>query len=292
MVGDQVDGAGIPTRTLVESMIREDASIDAGELYAVGNALGMSDQQVRLCVRRLVGEGQFTQEGRGRKALLRAGDGMRRSIEPEPEYIRYMYAQDRGAAPWDGVWHAVAFAVPESVRQGRDAMRDAIVYLGGAAIQGGLYVSPNAWESRIADAAREFEVGEYITTMTTTDLRIGALAEPRELAARLWPLERLAAEHERLLRVARRQLDRLHAVESMSQTERLTIAVELAAEFSRVMDPDPLLPPELLPTPWIGAESRAVVAQCWSELLRVEQPGSIRLFRVYADVLREAAAAR
>ncbi|UGT40936.1 transcriptional regulator [Nocardia yamanashiensis] len=290
MVGDREDGTEVPTRTLVESMIREDSTIDAGELYAVGNALGMSDQQVRLCVRRLVADGQFTQEGRGRKALLRAGDKMRRSIEPELEYLRYMYAQDRGDAPWDGVWHVVAFAVPETERQGRDAMRDAIGYLGGAAIQGGLYVSPNAWEDRIADAAGEFGVGEYISTMTTTDLRIGRTDGARELAARLWPLDRLAAEHDRLLRFARRQLDRLHDVQALTDTERTTIAVELAAEFSRVMDPDPLLPPELLPAPWIGAEARAVVAQCWSELLRAEQPDAIRLFRVYSDVLREAAA--
>lgn len=292
MVGDQQDGGGVPTRTLVESMIREDSTIDAGELYAVGNALGMSDQQVRLCVRRLVVEGQFTQDGRGRKAVLRASDEMRRSIGPELEYIRYMYAQDRGDAPWDGVWHVVAFAVPETVRQGRDAMRDAIVYLGGAAIQGGLYVSPNPWEDRIADAAREFDVARYVTTMTTGDLGIGAERTPRALAARLWPLDRLADEHERLLSTAQRLLDRLHDPAALTHTERLTIAVELAAEFSRVLDPDPLLPPELLPTPWIGAKARAVVAQCWSELLRVEQPGAIRLFRVYADVLREATAAR
>lgn len=287
MVGEDDESVGIPTRTLVESMLRADSSIDAGELYAVGNALGMSDQQVRLCVRRLIGDGQFVQEGRGRKAVLRATDAMRRSIAPDVEYLRYMYAQDRGDAPWDGVWHLVAFAVPEAVRQARDAMRDAIVRLGGAAIQGGLYVCANPWESEINAAAQEFDVSAYLTTMTSRDLRLGDIDTPRALAERLWPLDRLAAGHAWLRQLAERQLDRLRSGESLSETVRLTITVELAAEFSRVHDPDPLLPPELLPAPWIGAEARSVVAQCWAELLKAETRGSIELFSVYADVLRE-----
>ncbi|MEU0543530.1 PaaX family transcriptional regulator C-terminal domain-containing protein [Nocardia sp. NPDC005978] len=273
-------------------MLRADSTIDAGELYAVGNALGMSDQQVRLCVRRLIGDGQVTQEGRGRKAVLRATEALRRSVAPNVDYLRYMYAQDRGDAPWDGVWHLVAFAVPESVRHARDAMRDRIVHLGGAPIQGGLYVCANPWEARIAAAAAEFAVGEFITTMTSTDLRIGAVGTPRDLAARLWPLERLAAGQRRLALAAERHLDRLHAAEPLTPTEHLTIAVELAAEFDRATDPDPLLPPELLPSPWPGAAARELVARCWAELLKTRAGESIQLFEVYAEVLGEVAAGR
>src|SRR5262245_46056153 len=133
----------VPTRILVESMLRADATVDAGELYDVANTLGMSDQQVRLCIKRLVAEGQFVQDGRGRKAVLRATPEMRSTIEPDLEFVRYMYAQDRGQADWDGRWHVVAFAIGESARSARDAMRDAVLRLGGAPVQGGLYVSPN-----------------------------------------------------------------------------------------------------------------------------------------------------
>ncbi|MGX1810387.1 PaaX family transcriptional regulator C-terminal domain-containing protein [Nocardia sp. NPDC055321] len=273
-------------------MLRADSTIDAGELYAVGNALGMSDQQVRLCVRRLIGDGQVVQEGRGRKAVLRATDALRRSVAPNADYLRYMFAQDRGDAPWDGVWRLVAFAVPETARQARDAMRDTIVHLGGAAIQGGLYVCANPWESRIHAAAREFEVEGYLSTMTSTDLRVGEIHAPRELAARLWPLERLAAGQRRLLSAAERHLDRLCGDEPLTRTDYLTIAIELAAEFSRATDPDPLLPPELLPAPWPGATARATVARCWAELIEARAGESIQLFDVYADVLDEVAVGR
>ncbi len=279
----------VPTRTLVESMLRDDATIDAGALYDVAGELGMTDQQVRLCIKRLVADGQFTQDGRGRKAVLRATDELRSTITPDRDYIRFMYAQDRGDAPWDGRWHVVAFAVPESVRAARDAMRDAIVRLGGAAIQGGLYVSPNDWDSEISAAAEQLGISEHVTTMTTADLAVGDLIEPRALAAHLWPLDEIAERHRRLLAVADRAL---LALPDTTPTRQQTIAIELAAEFTRAVEPDPLLPPELLPQSWIGAAARAKVAACWAEMSRSDAPQRIKLFQWYADVIDEVAQPR
>lgn len=274
----------VPTRTLVESMLRDDATIDAGALYDVAGELGMTDQQVRLCIKRLVADGQFTQDGRGRKAVLRATDELRSTITPDRDYIRFMYAQDRGDAPWDGRWHVVAFAVPESVRAARDAMRDAIVRLGGAAIQGGLYVSPNDWDSEISAAAEQLGISEHVTTMTTADLAVGDLIEPRALAAHLWPLDEIAERHRRLLAVADRAL---LALSDATPTRQLTIAIELAAEFTRAVEPDPLLPLELLPQPWIGVAARAKVAACWAEMLKGDAPQRIKLFQWYSEVIDE-----
>ncbi|MVU77747.1 transcriptional regulator [Nocardia sp. ET3-3] len=269
-------------------MIREDATIDAAELYDVAAALGMSDQQVRLCIKRLVAEGQFTHEGRGRRAVLRATAETRAVLTPEIEYLRLMYAQDRGLAPWDGVWHLAAFAVPEANRAARDAMRDTIVGLGGVAIQGGLYVSAHGWEDQLRATAGELGIGGQLTTLASTELSIGGSTESSELAARLWPLDRLAAGHERLLGTAERVLS---ALPSADATARLTLALVLAAEFDRALEPDPLLPPELLPRPWIGATARAAVAECWTELDAAALP-PIRLFRWYARALAEITGAR
>ena len=102
----------IPTRVLLESMLRTDGTIDAGELYLVANALGMSDQQVRLCIRRAVADGQLVQDGRGRRAVLHATDAMRDAFAPDVEFVRFAYDQDDGEVPWDGSWHVVAFAIP------------------------------------------------------------------------------------------------------------------------------------------------------------------------------------
>ncbi|MEV6554949.1 PaaX family transcriptional regulator C-terminal domain-containing protein [Nocardia sp. NPDC051756] len=269
-------------------MVREDATIDGGELYTVANALGMTDQQVRLCVRRLVADGQFTQQGRGRKAILRATAATMRTLAPDVEFVRFMFEQDRGAAPWDGCWHLVAFAIPEAARPARDAMRDGIVRLGGAPVQGGLYVSANAWEAQLDALAAGLEVSDHITTFTSADLRIGQTESPRRIAARLWPLDDIAARHRRLLDFARRTLRRLRETE-LDDTELLTVTIELAAEFTRAMEPDPLLPPQLLPQPWAGTKARGMVAECWSLLLATETHAPTRLFRAYGDVIRDVA---
>ncbi|MBA0045778.1 PaaX family transcriptional regulator C-terminal domain-containing protein [Mycobacteroides sp. LB1] len=283
MDSDQ-DDAEVTTRTLVESLIREDATVDAGELYDVANALGMSDQQVRLCIKRLAAEGRFTQDGRGRKAILRATERTRTAIEPDLEFVRFMYAQDRGEARWDGRWHLAAFGIPESMRSARDTMRNAIVRLGGALIQGGLYVSANPWEDHILTLATELDVRAHISLLTTEDLAVGDSRTAPDLARRLWPLDRIVDGHRRLLAAAQRLKP---AIPGASRTEHLRIAITLAAEFTRAIEPDPLLPPDLLPQPWTGTAARAAVAECWADLLEAEPAQPIRLFRWYAEVVQE-----
>lgn len=122
----------VPTRLLVHALVREDGTVDAAELYGVAGLLGMTDQQVRLCVKRLVADGRFTQEGRGRKAVLRSVADPTGALAPDAAYVRHAYRQDAGHAPWDGVWHLFAFAVPEARRTTRDALRDTLLHLGAA----------------------------------------------------------------------------------------------------------------------------------------------------------------
>ncbi|WP_405648115.1 PaaX family transcriptional regulator C-terminal domain-containing protein [Streptomyces uncialis] len=275
---------------LVHALIREDGTVGADELYTVANTLGMSDQQVRLCVKRLVAEGRFTHHGRGRKAELHASPDTRRDLAPNADFLRHAFQQDAGLAPWDGVWHLAAFAVPESARTARDSLRETLVHLGGAPLQGGLYVCANAWEPYVEEAAHRLGAHGALTLLTTTDLRRGDDRRPAELAARLWPLQEIADRYHLLSRIARPRLARLTGHAELSPSALLTIAVELAAELTRAMEPDPLLPPELLPRPWPGTQARELVARCWAALYARDQ-GETRpaLFRRYADITREAA---
>ncbi|MGW0522196.1 PaaX family transcriptional regulator C-terminal domain-containing protein [Crossiella sp. NPDC003009] len=274
------DRIQVPTRLLVHALVRADGTVDAGELYRVAETIGMSEQQVRLCVKRLVTEGRFGHEGRGRKAVLHASADTLRELAPNLDFLHHAYRQDTGLEPWDGRWHLAAFAVPESARPARDALRDTLLRLGGAALQGGLYVCANPWEPYLVEAASELGVPDSLTLLTSTDLRRGEISDPVELARELWPQEELAEGYRRLSRIAETRLARLSGAPSAD--ERLVIAVELAAELSRVMDPDPLLPPELLPQPWPGVQARDLFAHCWTAL--GEETSSV-LFRQYAELV-------
>ena len=50
------------------------------------------------------------------------------------ERTRLAYGQDAAGRGWDRQWRLVAFAVPEQKRVARDAFRDQLRVLGGAAI--------------------------------------------------------------------------------------------------------------------------------------------------------------
>ncbi|MFF9628625.1 PaaX family transcriptional regulator C-terminal domain-containing protein [Streptomyces fradiae] len=285
----------IATRTLVFALVREDGTVDAGELYTVAGALGMTDQQVRLCLKRLVAEGRFTQEGRGRKAVLRATADPTGAVAPDVEYVRHAYRQDRGLAPWDGTWHLLAFAIPETSRQARDNLRDTLLHLGAAPLQGGLYVSANAIGESVEAHARHLGVLPSLTRLTSRDLRVGDETDPARLAALLWPLQRIADRHEALAALATARLARLSGPDRPTDTERLTYAIELAASFTTAMEPDPLLPPELLPRPWPGARARALAARCWEALGDAggqgpDRPRLFRLFRLHDGAVPAPAA--
>ncbi|MGA5553025.1 PaaX family transcriptional regulator C-terminal domain-containing protein [Streptomyces lavendulocolor] len=285
---DPADRPEIPTRLLVHALVREDGTVDADELYTVAESLGMTGQQVRLCVKRLVTEGRFTQEGRGRGATLRALADATGTLAPDAAYLRHAYRQDAGLAPWDGTWHLFAFAVPETRRTARDALRESLLHLGAAPVQSGLYVTANPVAELVEAHARRLGVLDALTRLTTTDLRIGGTDEPRELAAALWPLDRIAARYERLADFAASRLARLAHDPEPSDAERLTTTVELAAHVGAAMTPDPLLPPELLPAPWPGSRARRLTADCWRHLRAAragDRPSDLRLFALYADVL-------
>ncbi|MFE5732445.1 PaaX family transcriptional regulator C-terminal domain-containing protein [Streptomyces sp. NPDC056528] len=280
----------IPTRLVVHSLVRKDGTVDADQLYEVAYLLGMSETQIRLCVKRLVAEGRFTQEGRGRRATLRALTDVTGSLAPDAAYVRHAYRQDAGHSPWDGTWHLFAFAVPESRRTARDTLREHLLHLGAASIQNGLYVAANPVTEVVEAHARHLGVIDTLTCLTTTDLRIGDTDEPRALAAALWPLTEIARKHDHLAAFTEGCLARLTEEPALSGAERLTMAVELAAHFTTAMKPDPLLPPELLPRPWSGARARSLAATCWNHLRQTSPDGTDTplLFALYSDALLSA----
>ncbi|GIG68302.1 PaaX family transcriptional regulator C-terminal domain-containing protein [Phytomonospora endophytica] len=290
----------IPTRLLVHALVRADGTVDAEQLYTVAGLLDMTDQQVRLCVKRLVAEGLFTQDGRGRRAVLRAVADPAGAIAPDVDYVRHAYRQDAGLAPWDGRWHLFAFAIPERRRTARDAFRAALLHLGATAVQGGLYVAANPIAPLVEAQARQLDVLDQLTSCTTTDLRLGDHIEPTELAAALWPLTELADRHRTLAAFAADCLNRVQGptpptggdargdTARLDDAERLTMAVQLATVFTDAMRPDPLLPPELLPPDWPGREARRLAADCWTRL-RVGRPATgPRLFALYEEAFEAA----
>lgn len=255
---------GVATRSLVLGSLRPDGTVGAGELYDLAATLGLTTEQVRLAIRRLVDEGALVRTGRGRGARLAAtsdGDPLRL----EGALLAYAFEQDAGRAPWDGRWHIVSFSIPEKRRAQRDALRRVLRFYGGAPLAG-MYVSPNPWEPHLLPWLTSLGVRDAVTTATATDLDAGGVREPRELAERLWPLRELDARYAALLPHMRHCRDNVRRYRGDDRVQLLNAAFSAAVPFADVAEDDPQLPPQLLPAAWAGKKARALLAQTLAAL--------------------------
>ncbi|MCU0311169.1 MAG: hypothetical protein MUE36_09515 [Acidimicrobiales bacterium] len=283
-------GTEIPTRMLVLGMVRKDATLHAADVYPVAEACGQTAEQVRSCLRRLVAEELFDREGEGREASYRATPHGVRTMAASMERTRLAFTQDAAGRGWDRRWHLVAFAVPEANRRARDAFRDHLLELGGAAVQNGLYVSARAWEADVGSAADRLGVGDHVTVASTDDLAVGGATDPRELAARFWAIDELGERYRRFIEAYEdvppllEQWRRDHR--RLTEAEFLPGSLAMGIDFQACFDRDPLLPPELLPRPWPGRAARELLFTCrrLGVLLR-EAHDAPQLFAPWDDLL-------
>jgi len=280
----------IPTRVLVLGMAHEDGTILGEDLYPVAEACGLSPEQVRSCIRRLVQEGLFIRQGTGRTTELSATPAGMAALGETIERTRLAYGQDAAGRGWDGRWRLVAFAVPEHQRAARDALRDRLLELGGANIQGGLYVSPHQWHKDVWGEAQRLGISEAITLATTDELEIGGERDPRRIAAQLWPLEELAAGYEAFAARYAQIPSRLTAMRDHKQrlpdAAFLPAALRMVVAFQEWFGDDPLLPPELVPRPWPGRTARDLLIRSRRLALAIRQTqGRPALFRWFDDAI-------
>lgn len=274
-------------------MAHEDGTIDAGELYPVARACGQSDDQVRACLRRLVQEGLLARRGQGRDASYESTTAGMAALGATIERTRLAYNQDAVGRGWDRKWRLVAFAVPEQRRQSRDAFRDRLLALGGASVQGGLYVSPHPWHKDVKAEADRLGIVDLVTLAVADELDVGGERDPRELCRKLWPIDDLAARYTKFVAqyssVPDALADMRRRHERLPDTAFLPGALAMAVAFRDCFEDDPLLPPELLPRPWPGRAAREVLRRSRQLALSVRQararPGLFRLFDEALEVL-------
>lgn len=280
----------IPTRMLVRGLTREDGSIHATELYDVAERCGHSTEQVRSCLRRLVNDGEYQRRGTGRDAVYQVTERGLAALGSEFERTRRAYIQDAQGRGWDRYWRLVAFAIPEERRSVRDALRQALVSLGGASIQGGLYVSPHPWHKEVREEAERLDVGDQVTFASTDELAIGTIDHPTEIAASLWPVAELAERYRDLIEQFTPVVEGLEEMrtrqERLPESAFLSGALSLTVAFVEVFDEDPLLPPELLPHPWPGREARELARESRRlAFAQRENPTRPALFRFFDEAI-------
>lgn len=268
-----LEATAVAPRTVIEACFDRAGVAELDVVYAVGQAVGLADQAVRLAIRRLEAAGQLVQTGRGRKGRLSLTASARAHTARERGYLAFAHAQDEGRIAWDGLWRLILFSISETRRTERDALRNALTSLGAAPLIPGAYLSPHDLRE---DLVAALGVVPEHTFLETETLEVPGADDAPAIVATLWPLAEIRAAYEPLATA----LDELDAQEEEAAPDvaEIATALRLAELFTRGMEADPLLPPEILDNDWPPVRTRRRFRHRWTRLR--ESGPELRLFQL------------
>ncbi|MFV0254163.1 MAG: PaaX family transcriptional regulator [Beutenbergiaceae bacterium] len=230
----------VAPRTVIEAFLPADGDpVGLAGVYQAANAAGVADQPLRLAIRRLIGAGEVTQNGRGRGGQIAAASRGRARLHRDRVALQLAFAQDQHLAPWDGRWRLLALSAPESERAVRDSLRRQLRDLGAAALATSLYLAPRPLAG-LLDADADGRLVQAVAD----ELDVRGLTDPRAIVQALWPAEAVVEAYTgvdlMLTQMSATPLepaDGGHAV--------LARQLQLAQGVEQAIRGDPLLPPEL-----------------------------------------------
>lgn len=201
----------------------EETELSARELVAGGRLVGIAETTVRAAISRMAAAGD----------LVRTGDGGYRLSE---RLLRRQRRQEAAihvrARPWNGEWDMVVVTTSGRPVADRASLRAELDDLRLAELREGVWLRP-------ANIALPWSAGLDRVCERFTARPAG---DPVRLAARLWDLVGWA--------------DRARALLAATDTTDPVLRFTACATSVRHLLADPLLPPELLPAEWPGAELR------------------------------------
>ncbi|MFG3100862.1 PaaX family transcriptional regulator C-terminal domain-containing protein [Streptomyces sp. NPDC048182] len=215
----------LSARSVVLSLLlgTHPAELPARELVRLVERFGVGGSTVRAALSRMVGAGDLWRTESGYRLSERLLERQRRQDE----------AVRPRAHAWRGDWELVVVTATGREPAERADLRTRLTALRLAELREGVWLRP-ANLSRPLPAA----LGRVAELGTARPARPGP-----ELAAELWPLTAWAATARSLL---------AHVARAAHPAERLAAF----AAVVRHLLADPVLPPELLPADWPGAELR------------------------------------
>ena len=238
------------------------------EIASVGNALGFTEQSLRMALTRLVEQSVAANIGRGRYRLSPSGEAMR-------DEVRKWRHLDDLAKPWTGAWIGVFdAAIPRSDRAALRRHERAMRLRGFRELQSGLWIRPANLRDSVA------ELREHLRALGLhPDALVVGLDElddeARAKAITLWDSAAMIARYRALA-------DELIA--SKGKLERLaldTAAAEsmvLGRDVIRHINLDPVLPEELMPQHALANLIRVMsdydqnARQIWRRFMRAHAP--------------------
>lgn len=205
----------------------------AAELIRLTSDFGIRESTVRVALTRMVSAGD----------LVRSEDGYRLADRLLARQRRQDDAITPAGRAWDGSWLTLVVTSTGNDAKTRAGLRNQLQDKRFAELREGVWMRP---DNVALDLGRD--IATRVRILRARDDR------PAELAAELWDLDGWAATGTRLLT-------------DMAQADDVPGRFIVAAAMVRHLLTDPVLPDELLPASWPGAELRSAYHDFAAELV-------------------------
>jgi phenylacetic acid degradation operon negative regulatory protein len=228
-------------------------AVTLGSLIRLAAPFGLTERLVRTSVARLAREGWLTAQRRGRRSEYRL---TRNGAARFAEATRRIYAENPSV--WDGRWTLVLLSGAARAAQVRDELK----WLGFGQLTPALFAHPFYTLPEASSRLQSMAGAPDALLLQST----GAdLAVDRVLATRGWDLGELARRYRQFVR-------RFAPIAALPGTAPLPAATAflvrtlLIHEYRKIHLRDPLLPPALLPTDWVGRSAYELCRELYARL--------------------------
>jgi phenylacetic acid degradation operon negative regulatory protein len=204
----------------------------SAELLQLTSDFGIREQTLRVALTRMVAAGD----------LVRSDDGYRlsdRLLNRQRRQDDALYPRTRD---WDGSWITLVITAVGMDARARAALRNTLQIKRFGELREGVWLRPGNLDDELPG-----EVADRVRVLHARD------DDPAELARRLWDLAGWANTGDRLL-------------DDMAAARDVPGRFRAAAGMVRHLLTDPVLPKEMLPAHWPGAELRKAYADFAAEL--------------------------
>jgi phenylacetic acid degradation operon negative regulatory protein len=233
-------------------------TIALGSLIALAAPFGLNERLVRTAMTRLADDAWLQSRRLGRRSEYRLSPA---GAERFAAATRQIYGVPE--QPWAGVWSFVL--VPTIDRRVRQAAREALGWAGFGEPVPGVFVHPVLPQSEVETLLRGSPALTSALVLTGTGAAAGV---QRRLATLGWDLADLAARYRRFVAHFEPLLAALATRSAPARLPAFTLRTLLIHEYRKVHLRDPLLPAELLPDDWVGADAYRLCRAIYERVAR------------------------